>query len=332
MDIIVPGHGSGGKLMNDLINNLIKSTLGNETIQLDDAAHLNLATTSIAFTTDSYTITPIEFTGGTIGSLAVNGTVNDLAVMGATPQFISCALILEEGLEIETLKRILVSMKEAALKAGVAIVTGDTKVVPKGKGDRIYINTAGIGVFTNPPQRREIKPTDTIIINGSIGDHGTTIMALRNNLTFSKGLSSDCAALNHLIENVIRHYPEAIKFMRDATRGGVASVLNEITKNAPFGAKLIEDNLPIKDEVRGVADILGIDPLYIANEGKVVMIADKSCAEGIVEIMKKHPEGRDACIIGHITNEFPGKTYIQTKIGGKRILPVLIEEQLPRIC
>jgi hydrogenase expression/formation protein HypE len=223
-------------------------------------------------------------------------------------------------------------MKEAAVKAGVAIVTGDTKVVPKGKGDCIYINTAGIGVFINPPQRREITPGDTIIINGSIGDHGTAIMALRNNLTFSKGLSSDCAALNHLIEDVIRQYPDTIKFMRDATRGGVASVLNEITKNASFGAKLIEDNLPVKDEVKGVADILGIDPLYIANEGKVVMIVDSTYAQDIVAIMKKHPEGKDAAIIGQITTEFPGKAYLQTKIGGNRILPVLIEEQLPRIC
>ncbi len=332
MDIIVPAHGSGGKLMNDLITNLIQSILGSDSIQLDDAASLNLPTQAIAFTTDSYTITPIEFSGGTIGSLAINGTVNDLAVMGATPLYISCALILEEGLEIETLKRILVSMKEAALKANVAIVTGDTKVVPKGKGDSIYINTAGIGVFTTPPQRRQINPGDSIIINGTIGDHGTTIMALRNNLTFSKGLSSDCAALNHLIHDVIRNYPEAIKFMRDATRGGVASVLNEITKNASFGATLIEENLPIKDEVRGVAEILGIDPLYIANEGKVVMIVDSRYTDGIIHVLKQHPEGKDAAVIGQITDQFHGKAYIETKIGGKRILPVLIEEQLPRIC
>ncbi|MCX8123026.1 MAG: hydrogenase expression/formation protein HypE [Spirochaetes bacterium] len=332
MEIIVPAHGSGGKPMNDLITNLIKSILGNETIQLDDAACLTLPGSNIAFTTDSYTITPIEFSGGSIGSLAINGTVNDLAVMGATPLYISCALILEEGLEIETLRRILISMKEAAVKAGVAIVTGDTKVVPKGKGDGIYINTAGIGVFINPPQRREIKPGDSIIINGTIGDHGTTIMALRNNLTFSKGLSSDCAALNHLILDAIKHYPDAIKFMRDATRGGVASILNEITKNALFGATLFEDSLPVKDEVRGVAEILGIDPLYIANEGKVVMIVDSQYADGIVAVMKNHPEGKEAAIIGTITSEFPGKAFMQTKIGGKRILPVLIEEQLPRIC
>ena len=186
MDIIVPGHGSGGKMMNDLINNLIKSILGNDSIQLDDSACLTLPAQTIAFTTDSYTITPIEFSGGTIGSLAVNGTVNDLAVMGAIPHYISCALILEEGLEIETLRRILISMKEAAQKAGVSIVTGDTKVVPKGKGDLVYINTSGIGIFKSPPQRRAIMPGDSIIINGTIGDHGTAIMALRNNLSFSK--------------------------------------------------------------------------------------------------------------------------------------------------
>lgn len=332
MDIIVPGHGSGGKLMNDLINTMIKSTLGGDTIQLDDSAHLTLPTNTIAFTTDSYTITPIEFPGGTIGSLAVNGTVNDLAVMGAVPKYISCALILEEGLEIKTLQRILASMKEAALKANVAIVTGDTKVVPRGKADLIYINTAGIGTFTQPVQRRHIQPGDAIIINGSIGDHGTAIMALRNNLSFSKGLASDCVSLHSLIHAVIEKYPLAVKFMRDATRGGVASILNEITRNAPFGAKLVEESLPIKDEVRGVADILGIDPLYIANEGKLIMIADSACAHDIVETMKLHPEGKNAAIIGQITKEFPERAFITTKIGGTRMLPVLIEEQLPRIC
>ncbi len=332
MDIIVPGHGSGGKMMNDLINNTIKSILGSDTIQLDDSAILTVPVHSIAFTTDSYTITPIEFSGGTIGSLAVNGTVNDLAVMGAVPRFISCALILEEGLPIETLKRILISMKEAALKAGVAIVTGDTKIVPKGKGDCIYINTAGIGTVESPVQRHPIVPGDSIIINGTIGDHGTAIMALRNNLSFSKGLSSDCAALNHLIQDIIKHFPNAIKFMRDATRGGVASILNEITKGASFGAKLFEEALPIRDEVKGVSEILGIDPLYSANEGKVVIVADSTYANDIVAIMKKHPEGADAAVIGTITHEFPEKAYMQTTIGGNRILPVLIEEQLPRIC
>jgi hydrogenase expression/formation protein HypE len=246
--------------------------------------------------------------------------------------WLSVSLIIEEGLPLSTLRRILDSIREAADACEITVAAGDTKVVPKGKGDCMYINTAGIGVFNNPPQRREITPGDSIIINGTIGDHGTTIMALRNNLTFSKGLSSDCAALNHLISDTIEHYPDAIKFMRDATRGGVASILNEITKNAPFGAKLIENNLPVKDEVRGVAEILGIDPLYIANEGKVIMIVDSRYADGIVEVMKNHPEGKDATVIGQITSEFHGKAYIETKIGGKRILPVLIEEQLPRIC
>lgn len=332
MDIIVPGHGSGGKLMSDLINTIIKSTLGNDSIQLDDSAICTIPGESVAFTTDSYTITPIEFPGGTIGILAVNGTVNDIAVMGAKPLYLSCGLILEEGLPLDTLKRILISMKQAADYAGVTIVTGDTKVVPKGKGDLLYINTAGIGIFQQAPARKSITPNDAILINGYIGDHGTTIMALRNNLSFSKGLSSDCAALNHMIADITTHFPDAIKFMRDATRGGVASVLNEITKNAQFGAKLIEEWIPIRDEVRGVSEILGIDPLYIANEGKVIIIADSVYADAIVQRMKHHQEGKNAAIIGTITNDYPSKAYIETPIGGKRILPVLVEEQLPRIC
>ena len=331
-DTVLPGHGSGGKLMNDLIHDTIRETLGSESIQLDDSAILQLPGQQIAFTTDSYTITPIEFPGGNIGSLAVNGTVNDLAVMGAEPLYLSCSIILEEGLPLDELKRVLRSMREAADYAGVSIVTGDTKVVPRGKGDKMYINTAGIGVFTSPPQRHDITPGDAIIINGFIGDHGTAVMAERNKLSFSKGLSSDCAPLNMLIRQVIQAYPESIRFMRDATRGGVASVLNEITKDRPFGAKLIENSLPVHDEVRGVSELLGIDPLYIANEGKVVIIADGKDAPGIVKEMKKIPEGKDAAIIGEITDDYTGSAYITTRVGGNRMLPLLIEEQLPRIC
>ncbi len=331
-DTILPGHGSGGKLMNDLIHDTIRETLGNESIQLDDSAVLQLPGRQIAFTTDSYTITPIEFPGGNIGSLAVNGTVNDLAVMGAEPLYLSCSIILEEGLPLDELKRVLQSMRAAADYAGVSIVTGDTKVVPRGKGDKIYINTAGIGVFTSPPQRHDIIPGDAIIINGYIGDHGTAVMAERNKLSFSRGLLSDCAPLNMLIQQVIQSYPSSIRFMRDATRGGVASVLNEITKDRPFGAKLIENSLPVHDEVRGVSELLGIDPLYIANEGKVVIITDGKDAPGIVEEMKKIPEGKDAAIIGEITDNYTGSAYITTRVGGNRMLPLLIEEQLPRIC
>lgn len=328
---ILPGHGSGGKLMNDMIEHIIRGTLGSD-VQLDDSAVLDIRG-KIAFTTDTFTITPIVFPGGDIGKLAVNGTVNDLSVMGARPLYISCALILEEGLDISELRTILESMKREADYAGVRVVTGDTKVVPRGHGDRVYINTAGIGIFESEVQRREIEPGDSIIINGTIGDHGMAVMAERNRLSFSKGLLSDCAPLNHLIHKVIADYPGSIKFMRDATRGGVASVLNEIVKSKSFGAELFPvEVLPVRNEVKGVSEILGIDPLYVANEGKVVMIVKQKDAKGIVESMRGIKEGKESCVIGRITGEFPGKAYIDTAIGGKRILPLLIEEQLPRIC
>ncbi len=331
-ETISPAHGSGGKLMNELINVTIREILGPQSIQLDDSAVLPVEGKELAFTTDSFTITPILFPGGNIGSLAINGTVNDLAVMGAVPKYISCALILEEGFDINTLKEILIAMKEAADYAGVSIVTGDTKVIQKGKADQIFINTSGIGFFKTRLQRRPIQKGDKIIINGTIGDHGIAIMAERNNLSFSDRLESDCAPMNHLIAHILKKYPDSIKFMRDATRGGVASVLNEITTRSEFSACLEEELLPVKNEVTGFCEILGIDPLYAANEGKIVIIAQPDHADGIVAAMHEIREGKQACIIGEITDEFPGKAYMRTYIGGTRILPLLIDEQLPRIC
>ncbi len=329
---ILPGHGSGGKLMNEMIETVIRKRLGADNVQLDDSAILALEGRHIAFTTDSFTITPIFFPGGDIGKLAVNGTVNDLAVMGAKPLFLSCALILEEGLDIADLEKILDSMKSEADRAGVKIVTGDTKVVPNGKLDRIFINTSGIGLFRKRVQRGAIAPGDRIIINGTIGDHGMSIMAQRNSLSFSTGLESDCAHLNHMIDAVAEKFPESIKFMRDPTRGGVASVLNEIVKGMPYSAKLYEHLLPVRDEVKGVCRILGIDPLYAANEGKALFIVKPDDAERFAETLKSTPEGKQATVIGEINAEFPGKAYIETPIGGRRILPLLTEEQLPRIC
>jgi len=331
-DKIQAGHGSGGKLMNDMISNVIRKILGNESIQLDDSAVLSVPPGQIVFTTDTFVVTPIVFPGGDIGSLAVNGTVNDLAVMGARPLYLSCGLILEEGFDMETFTQIMRSMRKEADAAGVQIVTGDTKVVPRGKGDKIYINTTGIGVLDTALQRREIAIGDKIIINGTIGDHGVTIMAERNQLSFSRGLQSDCAHLNHMIAGVTDKFPASIKFMRDATRGGVASVLNEIVKDRPFSAMLVEENLPVKEEVHGMCDILGLDPLYVANEGKVIFIVEKDRAGDILQILKENVHGKDAAIIGEITGEFTGKAYVETDIGGKRILPLLLEEQLPRIC
>lgn len=329
---ILPGHGSGGKLMNEMIDTVIRKRFGDGNVQLDDSAILNVGGASLAFTTDTFVITPIFFPGGDIGKLAVNGTVNDLAVMGARPLFLSCALILEEGLDFADLERILDSMKSEADRAGVAIVTGDTKVVPNGKADKIFINTSGIGVIDHAVQRAPIVPGDRIIISGTIGDHGMAIMAQRNSLSFSKGLQSDCAHLNHMIAKVTDAYPASIKFMRDPTRGGVASVLNEIIKGKAYSAMISEETLPIRDEVRGVCGILGIEALYAANEGKVVIIAGAADADGIVGVMRATREGRDAAVIGEITTAFPGKAYIETAIGGRRILPLLTEEQLPRIC
>ncbi len=329
---ILPGHGSGGKLMNDMISGMIKEILGKDSIQIDDSAVLDLSSGKIAFTTDSYTVTPIFFPGGDIGRLAVNGTVNDLAVMGAVPAFLSCSLILEEGFDFESFEKILISMRDAAKEAGVKIVTGDTKVVPNGKGDKIYINTSGIGIFTNEVQRREIRKGDKIIVSGTLGDHGITIMSLRNDLRFSSDLKSDCAPLNGLISEIIAKYPESVRFIRDATRGGLASVLNEITAGKDYSAGIIEDDIPISEEVKGICNLLGLDPLYVANEGKVVIIASPEDAEGIVRIMRNNEYGKDSSIIGEIDSLYPGKVYIKTFIGGKRLLPLLIEEQLPRIC
>ncbi|MCL2154349.1 MAG: hydrogenase expression/formation protein HypE [Leptospirales bacterium] len=332
MKKILPGHGSGGKLMNDMISKTIKEILGKDSIQIDDSALLNLGAERIAFTTDSYVITPIFFPGGDIGSLAVHGTVNDLAVMGSAPKFLSCSLILEEGFEFDSFEKILLSMSVAAENAGVKIVTGDTKVVPNGKGDKIYINTTGIGIFTREVQRREINIGDKIIVSGTIGDHGITIMSLRNDLKFSNRLKSDSAPLNRLIESITEKYPGSINFMRDATRGGVASVLNEIVTGREFSAKIIDDMLPVNDEVKGICSLLGLDPLYVANEGKIILITKPEDADGIIKVMQQNEYGKDAAIIGEIDSLYPGKVYIETFIGGKRLLPLLVEEQLPRIC
>jgi len=331
-DKILLGHGSGGKMMNELINGLIKDKFGPCSLQLDDSAILPISDAEIAFTTDTFTITPIFFPGGDIGELAINGTVNDLAVMGARPLYISSGFILEEGLAISDLEKVMDSMRKAAEYAGVQIVTGDTKVVEKGKADKIFINTSGIGIMQAPVQRQDIAVGDLILINGSIGDHGISVMAKRNNLSFSNELLSDCAALNHLIAAVIEKVPGAVKFMRDATRGGVASVLNELVDKKPFSAKLFEEKLPVKGEVTGVCDILGIDPLYAANEGKVLMVVKQAEAGKVIDVMRTVKEGKEAAIIGQVSAEYPGKVFVETGIGGKRMLSLLIEEQLPRIC
>lgn len=331
-DRILMGHGSGGKLMFELITNTIGKILGSGSVQMDDSAILVPGSEKIAFTTDTYTITPLFFPGGDIGTLAVNGTVNDLAVMGATPLYLSCGLILEEGLEMALLKKVLISIKKASDAAGVRVVTGDTKVVEKGSADKLFVNTSGIGVLEYPVPRKKLEVGDQIIINGTIGDHGISVMAQRSGLSFTRGLSSDCAPLHRLIAEVMREFPGSVKFMRDATRGGVASVMNEIIQKKSFGAVLYEERFPLKDEVKGVCEILGIDPLYAANEGKVIMIVNKEAAAGILPLMKKNRYGKKAAVIGEIIDQYRGMVFVETLVKGRRMLPLLIEDQLPRIC
>jgi hydrogenase expression/formation protein HypE len=331
-DRILMGHGSGGKLMVELITHTIGEILGAGSVQMDDSAILVPGSEKIAFTTDTYTITPLFFPGGDIGTLAVNGTINDLAVMGATPLYLSCGLILEEGLEMALLKKILFSIKKASDAAGVKVVTGDTKVVEKGSVDKLFVNTSGIGILEHPVPRKKIEVGDQIIINGTIGDHGISVMAQRSGLSFTRGLSSDCAPLHRLIAEVMREFPGSVKFMRDATRGGVASVMNEIMRNKPFGAVLYEERFPLKNEVKGVCEILGIDPLYAANEGKVIMIVNKEAAVGILLLMKKNRYGKKAAVIGEIIDQYQGMVFVETAVKGRRMLPLLIEDQLPRIC
>ncbi|MCK4943357.1 MAG: hydrogenase expression/formation protein HypE [Candidatus Aminicenantes bacterium] len=331
-DRILMGHGSGGKLMFELITNTIGEILGSRSVQMDDSAILVPGSEKIAFTTDTYTITPLFFPGGDIGTLAVNGTVNDLAVMGATPLYLSCGLILEEGLEMALLKKVLLSIKKASDAAGVRVVTGDTKVVEKGSVDKLFVNTSGIGILEHPVPRKKLEVGDQIIINGTIGDHGISVMAQRSGLSFTRGLSSDCAPLHRLIAEVMREFPGSVKFMRDATRGGVASVMNEIIQKKPFGAVLYEERFPLKNEVKGVCEILGIDPLYAANEGKVIMIVNKEAAAGILPLMKKNRYGKKAAVIGEIIDQYPSMVFVETLVKGRRMLPLLIEDQLPRIC
>lgn len=331
-DKIGLAHGNGGELMGSLISDLIVDIFGKDSVQLDDSAVIVPGEGPLVFTTDTYTITPIFFEGGDIGKLAVNGTVNDLAVMGAAPKFLSCGLVLEEGFQISDLKKILLSMKKAVDYAGVQIVTGDTKVVEKGSADKIFINTSGIGVLQGYSFRNLIKPGDRVIVNGSIGDHGISIMAERSKLSFSKGFGSDSQPLNRMLLSVGGRFGDAVRFVRDATRGGVASVLNEVVSGKDFSIKLEEDQLPVKKEVTGVCEILGLDPLYSANEGKAVLITSPDMADAIVQEMKKFTEGRDSAVIGEVNSDFPGKVYVETGIMGKRILPPLQEDQLPRIC
>lgn len=337
--IITLAHGSGGKAMRDLIDDIFVKSFDNPILsKLEDQASFPLATLTaqgdrLAFTTDSYVVDPLFFPGGDIGTLAINGTVNDLAVSGAKPLYLTCSLILEEGLEIDTLRRVIQSMKTAAELAGVQIVTGDTKVVDRGSADKLFINTAGIGVIRQGVSisAHNIQPGDVIIVNGNIGDHGAAILIARGELALETEIKSDCQPLHGLVDTILNICPE-VHAMRDATRGGLATVLNEFALTSDVGIRLYEKSIPIREEVEGVCEILGLDPLYLANEGKLVVVVPKSHSESVLSAMKSHSAGEDSAIIGEVIESPSGVVLLQTAFGTERIIDMLVGDQLPRIC
>jgi hydrogenase expression/formation protein HypE len=336
---IVLGHGSGGKLTADLIERIFLPAFRNPILdKLDDQAVLTIGASRLAFTTDSFVVTPIFFPGGDIGRLALHGTVNDLAMSGATPLYLSAAFILEEGLPVDDLRRIVESMRAAAEEAGVHFVTGDTKVVDRGKGDQIFITTTGIGLI---PEGVDIsadcaQPGDAILLSGFIGDHGMAIMSQREGLEFEGAIESDCASLHTLVAAMLATpspaAPGFLHTLRDPTRGGVATTLNEIAKRAHVGMALSEPSIPVRETVKGACELLGLDPLYVANEGKLLAIVRSDMADAVLAQMRAHPLGRDAALIGHVVPDHPGMVLMKTEIGGTRVLDLMFSEQLPRIC
>lgn len=334
-DLILLGHGSGGTLSHQLLEELLIPTLSGEGLAgRNDAAILDLDGRRLAFTTDSYVVEPLFFPGGCIGDLAVNGTVNDLAMMGATPLWLSCAMIIEEGFSRQELATVAAAMRESADRAGVRIVTGDTKVVPRGKADRLFINTSGVGVIDHDRQidGTKARPGDRILVNGTIGDHGIAVMAAREGLELETGVRSDCAALNGLVAELLVMAGDAVHVLRDPTRGGVATTVKEIALQSGVDITLDEASLPLKPGVKGVCAILGLDPLYVANEGKLLAFVAPDKADGILAAMRKHPLGADAAIIGEVTGTGTGKVRMRTAVGGLRGVEMLAGEQLPRIC
>ena len=340
-DHILLGHGSGGQLTADLIQRLFVPGFGNDILAaLEDQATLRLdgrhngtKGTRIAFTTDAFVVRPLFFPGGDIGKLAVHGTVNDLAVGGATPLYLSAAFILEEGLPLTDLKRIVASMHAACDEAGVALVTGDTKVVDRGKGDQVFITTSGIGLV--PEGRslsiRSARPGDQILVSGTIGDHGIAIMSVREGIEFETVLESDTASLADLTRVMLEACP-GIRCMRDPTRGGVSSALNELATASHVGVTLNEAAIPVRAEVRGACEMLGLDPLYVANEGKLIAVVPPEESERLLEVMRAHPLGKNAARIGEVVAKPMGMVRMRSLIGGERVVTMLSGEQLPRIC
>lgn len=333
---VTMAHGGGGQAMRDLIAEVFTDVFqppgSEDQARLMDSA-LQEPGARLAFTTDGFVVTPLEFPGGDIGKLAVCGTVNDLVVGGARPLWLSAGFIIEEGTEIALLRRIVATMAAEAAKAGVRIVTGDTKVVDRGKGDGVFITTAGVGVI---PTGREIgvariRPGDAVIVNGVLGDHGATILAARGDLALSSDIQSDCSSLGGVMAAALAAAPD-LRAARDCTRGGLASALNEMAGEAGVGVVLDEALLPVREEVVGVCEILGLDPLYLANEGRLVLFCPKDQAGAVVTALRSLPEGVGACVIGQVTEGPAGRVIMKTRFGGSRIVDMLVGEQLPRIC
>ncbi|MGH7312799.1 MAG: hydrogenase expression/formation protein HypE [Candidatus Rokuibacteriota bacterium] len=333
-DRIVLGHGSGGRLTADLVHRVFLPAFGNEVLAaLEDQATVPVEGARLAFTTDAFVVRPIFFPGGDIGRLAVHGTVNDLAVGGAQPRFLAAAFILEEGLALADLARVVESMRQACAEAGVVLVTGDTKVVDRGKGDQIFITTTGIGIA--PADRvlsiAAARTGDRVLVSGTIGDHGIAIMSVREGLEFETALESDSACLTDLVR-VVLDASARVRCMRDPTRGGLASVLNEVATASRIGVTIDERAVPIRPEVASACEVLGLDPLYVASEGKLVAVVAPDDAERVLGAMRKHPLGERAAVIGEVVAEHPGMVTQRSRIGGERIVTLLAGEQLPRIC
>ena len=330
---IVLGHGSGGRLTAQLVRELFLPAFDNPALRkLDDQAVLDVGTSRIALTTDSFVVTPLFFPGGDIGRLAVNGTVNDLAMSGARPLFLTAAFIMEEGLPLEDLARITQSMAAAAAEAGVSIVTGDTKVVNRGSADKLFITTAGVGLVPDgiSISASNAKPGDVIIVSGNIGDHGMAVWSKREGLEFEGAILSDTAPLNHLVDKMTQ--AGEIHALRDPTRGGLATSLCEIAVSSAVGIEIHANSVPVKEDVKAACETLGMDPLFVANEGKLVAMVEHSSVDAVLEAMRSLPYGRDACVIGTVVEEHPGMAILTTEIGGSRILDLPFVEQLPRIC
>ena len=336
---ITLAHGGGGKAMHDLIDDVFLDAFDNESqAPLEDQARFKLSDLTalgdrLAFTTDSYVVRPLEFPGGNIGKLAICGTINDLAVGGAVPLYLSCSVIIEEGLPVETLRMVTRTMASVAQEAGVKVVTGDTKVVERGACDKLFINTTGVGVIRTGVNLGvdRARPGDVILVNGLLGDHGAAILNARGDMALSTPIESDCAYLHGLIDQLLSAVP-GTRFLRDATRGGLATVLNEIAEASQVGIEIYENRTPLRSEVKGFCEILGLDPLYLANEGKIVCVVPKEDADTALKALKSHPLGKDAAIIGEVNDHRAGRVVMQTVFGGRRIVDMLVGEQLPRIC